>query len=137
MAAPAIKTQGTTISIDGAVFLGHQSISGLGGGTANKIDTTTLLSTSKEYRMGLQDEGDFTLNFIWNLDDAGQAAMMAAKASQETVEMIITLPATDPTVTKNVWTGNVIILQMSLDINADSVAQGTATIGVTGTPVWS
>lgn len=142
MAAPAILTQGTTITItdsdgDPVTILGHQSISGLGSGTATKIDVTTLLSTAKEYRQGLQDWGDMTLNFIWNLDDLGQAEMYAAKGLQSTREMVITLPATDPAVTKNIWTGDVIILQMQVDINADSVAQGTATIAVTGNPVWS
>lgn len=141
MAAPAIKTQGTTISIsdgtDPVVINGHQSMSGIGSGQASKIDVTTLLSTAKEYRMGLQDWGDFTLNFVWNLDDDGQAEMMAAKDAQSAREMVITLPVTDPAVTKNVFTFNALILQMQADINADGVVQGTATIAITGEPVWS
>ena len=142
MAAPAIKTQGTTITINNSggtpvAINGHQSMTGIGSGTASKIDVTTLASTAKEYRMGLQDWGDFTLNFIWNLDDAGQAAMLDAKDTQSPREVVITLPATDPSVTLNVFTANVYVLQMQADINADGVVQGTATIAITGEPVWS
>lgn len=142
MAAPAILTQGTTFSIadDGGlpvVISGIQSMTGLGSTQANKIDTTTLQSTRKEYRMGLADYGDFQLSFIWNQDDLGQAEMLAASDAQSTREFVITAPSTDPTVTKNVLTFDVIVLNVQLDINADSVLQGSATLSVTGNIVYS
>lgn len=142
MAAPAIITQGTTISIDDSLgapvtINGHQSLTGIGSGQASKIDVTTLASTAKEYRMGLQDWGDFTMSFVWNLDDAGQAAMLNAMDTQSQRTFILTLPATSPTVTLNVWTAEVYVLQMQADVNADGVVQGTATFAVTGEPVWS
>ncbi len=142
MAAPAILTQGTTITIDNSggtpvTLNGHQALKGIGSGTASKIDVTTLLSTAKEFRMGLQDWGNFTMDFVWNMDDAGQAAMEDAKNSQEVRTFIMTLPATNPTVTLNVWTAEVYVLQIQSDINADGVVQGTATFAVTGSPVWS
>lgn len=87
--------------------------------------------------MGLQDWGDFTLNFIWNLDDLGQAEMLDAKDKQSVRTFILTLPATDPVVTLNVMTAEVLVLQMQTDINADGVVQGTATFAITGEPVWS
>lgn len=142
MAAAPIKTQGTTISIDDdsgtpVTINGHQSITGIGSGQATKIDVTTLASTAKEYRMGLQDWGDFTMNFIWNLDDLGQFEMLDAKDKQSVRTFIMTLPATDPSVTLNVMTAEVLVLQMQTDINADGVVQGTATFAITGEPVWS
>lgn len=142
MASPPIKTQGTTITIDDdsgtpVTINGHQSLTGIGSGQATKIDVTTLASTAKEYRMGLQDWGDFTLNFIWNLDDLGQAEMLDAKDKQSVRTFILTLPATDPVVTLNVMTAEVLVLQMQTDINADGVVQGTATFAITGEPVWS
>lgn len=142
MAAPAILTQGTTISIDDdtgtpVTINGHQSISGIGSGQASKIEVTTLASTAKEYRMGLQDWGDFTMNFIWNLDDLGQAEMLDAMDKQSTRTFIMTLPATNPSVTLNVWTAEVLVLQMQADVNADGVVQGTATFAVTGEPSWT
>ena len=137
MAAPAILTQGTTFTIENSVgtavaIAGVQSVSGLGSGQASKIDVTTLLSTAKQYRMGLQDWGDFTMTFLWNPDDAGQAAMRDAKADQSTREMVVTYDNTDPTVTLDEETFDVVVLSMSKDISADGVLQGTATFGITG-----
>lgn len=142
MAAPAILTQDTTITIDDSggnpvTINGHQSITGIGSGTASIIDVTTLLSTAKEKRMGLQDWGTFTMNFIWNPDDAGQAAMADAMNNQSERTFILTLPNTDPVVTLNVWTAQVFVLQMQTNLESDSVAKGTAQFAVTGLPVWS
>lgn len=142
MAAPAIKTQGTTFSIDDdagspVTIAGVMSVSGIGSGEASQIDVTTLASTAKEFRMGLQDFGSFTMNFIWNLDDAGQAEMLDAMDQQEVRTFIATLPATDPSVTLNVWTAEVFVLKMEASIEADGVVMGTATLRVTGEPVWS
>lgn len=142
MAAPAILTQGSTISIDDSsstpvTINGHMSLSNLQSGTATKIPTTTLASTAHEYRMGLQDFGDFTMRFIWNQDDSGQTEMASAMAAQSQRTFILTLPATNPVVTKNVWTAEVLVLQMQFDVEADNVVVGTATFAVTGAPVWS
>lgn len=137
MAAPAIPTQGTTITFHSVTVNGHQAITGIGSGTASKIDVTTLASTAKEFRMGLQDWGDMQLKFIWNLDDLGQAEMYAYKDSQTAGSLVITFPATDPVVTANVFTANVYVLQMQADVNADGVLQGTATLAVTGEPSWT
>jgi hypothetical protein len=142
MAAPAIKTQGTTFSIDDDVsspvaIAGVMSVSGIGSGEASQIDVTTLASSAKEFRMGLQDFGSFTMNFIWNLDDAGQAEMLDAMDKQSQRTFIATLPATDPTVTLNVWTAEVFVLKMEASIEADGVVMGTATLRVTGEPAWS
>jgi len=142
MAAPAIKTQGTTITIDDSdgdpvAILGVQSLTAIGSGTASKIEVTTLLSTAKEYRMGLQDWGDFNMNFVWNADDLGQIEMQSAKSLQSPRTFIITTPATDPTVVKNVYTFEGYVLQMQMDIDADGVLQGTATIAITGNVVVS
>lgn len=142
MAAPAILTQGTTFSIDDSggspvVINGVRSMTGLGSQQANKIETTTLASTRKEYRMGLADWGDFQLQFIWNQDDAGQAEMLSACDAQSTRTFIVTLPNTDPSVTLNVGTMEVMVLNMQCDIDADGVVMGTANLAVTGNIVWS
>lgn len=142
MAAPAIPTQGTTFTIDDdagtpVTINGVQSVTGIGSGQASKIDKTTLASTAKEYRMGLQDWGDFTMTFIWNLDDLGQAEMLDAMDKQSQRTFIMTLPATDPVVTANIWTAEVLVLQMQADVNADGIVQGTATFAVTGEPTWT
>jgi len=143
MAAPAILAQGTTFSTDAVggstpkVIDGVRSVSGVGSGKAAEIDTTSLASTAKEFRMGLQDFGTVTLNVNWNLDDVGQKALYDAMDAQLAQKFIMTLPATNPTATLNVWTATVYVLSMELEAGADSVAMGTVTLRVTGEPVWS
>jgi len=143
MAAPAILAQGTTFSTDTVggstpiAIAGVKSVSGIGSGKAAEIDVTTLASTAREFRMGLQDFGTVTLNINWNLDDAGQIALYNAMDGQTPQQFIITLPATNPTVTKNVWTATVYVLSMEVSADADNVAMGTVTLRVTGEPAWS
>jgi len=137
-----IPTQGATISIADSggspvAITGHQSIAGIGSGTASLIDVTTLLSDAKEKRMGLQDWGTFTLTFLWNLDDAGQAEMLDAMNTRSKRTFILTLPNTDPVVTLNVWTAQVFVLQMQANVEADGCVKGTAQLAVTGNPIWS
>lgn len=51
-------------------------------GKAAVIDITNLSSTAKEKLMGLQDFGKFTFDIDIDQNDAGQAALIAAKASR-------------------------------------------------------
>ena len=137
MAAPAILSQGTTVSWAAATVAGVKTVSGVGAGTASIIDTTTLASTAKERRMGLQDFGTLTMTFLWNQDDAGQAAMLASKAAGTSGALVITLPATDPMVTLNVYTATAYVISMSYSIGVDGVAEGTAELAISGAFVAS
>ncbi len=137
MAAPAVLSQGTTVTFNAVAVNGVQSITGIGSGEASKIDVTTLASTAKEYRMGLQDWGNLQMTFLWNPDDLGQAEMAEYKDSQTPGPFVITSPATNPVLTANVFTANVYVLKMEYSIGADGVHQGTATLAVTGEPVLS
>lgn len=49
---------------------------------ASEIPATHLQSTSKEYLMGLEDSGTVSLSVNWLFDDAGQAALLAAKTAR-------------------------------------------------------
>lgn len=138
MAATPILCQGTTFSIDDdagspVTVAGIKSITGLGSGQASEIDVTTLASTAKEFRMGLQDFGSVQLDMVRNFDDAGQAEMLDAMDQQEQRTCIFTLP----TATLNVCTFEGFVTQMTTDVSADGVVTGTATIRITGEPVWS
>jgi len=143
MAAPAILSQGTTVSIDDVggsdptIIEGVRTLENFNGQDAAWIDTTVLADTAKTGRMGLPDFGQFTMGLMFNLDDDGQAAMDAAMRGQTPKKLVITLPATDPTVTKNVWTATVYILKMEASVSVDNVVTGSATIRVSGAPVWS
>jgi hypothetical protein len=85
----AIETQGTTFGasatgtspITYTSVLGINSFDGLDGEAAT-IDVTTLASTSKEYLMGLQDNGNFTLNTNFLPADTGQDLLRTQKNSR-------------------------------------------------------
>jgi hypothetical protein len=139
MAATPILTQGITMTIDNSggtpvTINGHRSISGLGSGEAGEIDVTTLASTAKEFMMGLQDNGSFTVSFIWNLDDSGQAELMTARAAQSQRTFILTLPSS----TNNVGTMEVFVLSYGpTSIDPDGVVMGEAKFRVTGAISWA
>ena len=66
------------------------SFSGLDGEAA-EIDVTQLQSSAKEYLMGLQDFGNWSLEVNYLPDDSGQDKMRAAKASREIQDFRATL----------------------------------------------
>lgn len=84
--------------------------------------------------MGLQDNGSFTLSFIWNNDDLGQQELLDARSNQDQRTFIMTLP----TSTNNVATMEVFVLSCGpTTIDPDGVAQGEATLRITGNITWS
>jgi len=129
-----LDAQGTTVTFNDGTTA--QTVSGVvsfsfGDGQATDIDVTTLASTAKEYRQGLQDFGDCTLELKRDPADLGQAAMETAKAAQATREVVITLPDGD------IATFNAYVKSLSTSGGVDDVANGTATLKVTGAIVWS
>jgi len=133
MAATPILTQLTTMTFNAVTVNGIVSISGVGSGSATEIPVTTLASTAKEFKQGLRDFGSFTVEMIRNQDDLGQVEMFNALAAQATYTVVITLPSS----TANVITLSAFVTQITTDINADGVVTGTATLRVTGAPVYS
>lgn len=138
MTATPILCQGTTISIDDdagspVTIAGVVAISGIGSGTATEIDVTTLASSAKEFKMGLQDFGTITIDLIRDNDDTGQAELADAMSQQERRTIIISLP----TSTANVATFEGYVMSLTADVGADNVVRGQCQIRVTGTVVWN
>lgn len=131
---PVLDAQGTVVTFhDGtaAQVVGGVVSFSFGDGAATDIDITTLASTAKEFRQGLQDFGDCTLELKRDPADVGQAAMEAAKAAQATRAVTITLPG------GAVATFNGYVKSLSTTGGVDDVANGTASMKVTGSIVWS
>lgn len=63
-------------------------------GQANEIDVTHLQSTAKEFLMGLQDFGTFSIDCSYLPADSGQDKMRAAKASREVQQFRVTFSDT-------------------------------------------
>ena len=98
MASTAISSQGTTIEIDVAIqgtpdveIANVKSFSGLDG-ESSEIDVSNLSSTAKEYRVGLKENGSFSLEWNPDYSDSGQNAVRAAEISGAQKAFLITLP---------------------------------------------
>ncbi|MCP3680280.1 MAG: hypothetical protein GY782_08545 [Gammaproteobacteria bacterium] len=86
----AIETQGTkfywssstAVSTSASAVVGKIiSFSGPGG-EAPDIDVTHLLSTAKEYIVGLRDEGDLSFSVIYEVTDVGHIALQTDRGAR-------------------------------------------------------
>lgn len=135
MADPtAILSQGTTFTFNSVALGGVRSVSGIGSGTASKIPITTLASTIKEWKQGLRDGGEFTVEFSRrNEDDLGQAAITAALAAQTTAAFVVTLSSS----TANVITFNAFVVSFTSEVEEDGVVTGKAVFCQTSPSVYT
>ena len=130
-----ILAQGTIFTIDDesgnpVVIECINSFSGFTGEAAD-IDVTCLSSEAREFRQGLQDFGDFTIELMRDPKQVGQVELEAAKNAQATRTFILTLPTGD------VATFEGYVKSLTLDGDTDSVITGSANIKVSGLVVWS
>lgn len=54
------------------------------GGTATEIDVTTLCSTAKEFRLGLEDSGTMTVTGHWKQGNPAHAVIRTAASDKQT-----------------------------------------------------
>lgn len=54
------------------------------GGQTTEIDVTVLKSTAKEYALGLDDNGTFSMSGNWKSGDPAQAALVGARSDKKT-----------------------------------------------------
>lgn len=125
-----LDAQGATFYYGGVRVGGIKSFTGFDG-QASDIDITTLDSTAKEWRQGLQDFGNFSMEVMRDPADVGQAAMEASKAAQGTEECVLTLR------TGEVATFDAYVKQISSAGGVDAVVTGTISLKVSGEVVWS
>jgi hypothetical protein len=98
MPSTAISAQGSTLEIDVAVAgtpdteIGNlYQFSGFDG-EASELDVSNLKSPAKEFRLGLKDNGAFTVEYHPDYDDAGQNDLRAADISGDLKRIKLTLP---------------------------------------------
>ena len=138
MTSTAITAQGTTLSIDTAISGGPtytpikniKSFSGFDG-SSSEIDVTNLSSTAKEYRLGLEDNGQFTLELDRDFSDAGQTALLAARDSQAAKEFKLLLPNGE----NAVFTAYV--KKFGIGGGVDQVVNGSVDLRISGPVVWA
>jgi hypothetical protein len=99
-----------------------------GGGQASEIDVTNMCSTSKEFRLGLRDNGEFTGDYNWVPADLGQKE--AEKAQKDGVSrwFRLTMPAS---------VGGAVLFEglvrsISTNFGVDQAFQGSVNVRITG-----
>lgn len=137
MASPAISAQGSKLEIAplGATptytrIKGFKSFTGFDG-QSSEIDTTDLDSTSKEYLLGLRDNGNFNFDLNVNRTDPGQILLEAARASSAMHLFKLTLPD------GHVATWNGLVKSTPLQGGVDAVLTGTVNTRISGDVTWT
>lgn len=133
MASP-IDAQGTTFTFTNNLAAA-QALGGVQSfsidSTADERDTTTLASTAKEYKLGLQDNGTLQLNLLYDPTDVGQAAMIEARAANAIREVVMTLSG------GQIATFSVLVKALPIDGSADDDLKSTVDLRITGAIVWT
>ena len=131
----ALTSQGMTIAIGNgaspevfATINEVKSIDGPGGQT-NEIDVTDLNSTAKEFILGLQDEGDITLDMNYLPSDTQHALLRTLRGTGATNNYRITF--TDSPATT--WTFAALVKGFSISNAVDNVTGLSVVLRVSGT----
>ena len=133
----ALKPQGATISrfdttLSPPAYVEIPKVTSIGGptGSAAVIPTTALDSAAVEKIMGLPDEGQVTLELIWQgeTNNAVQVALHTDRAAQTLVTFQIRL--TDSPNSRYTFTAYVTNWELSIGI--DSVTMVNVTLEITG-----
>lgn len=95
-------------------------------GTANEIDVTTFCSTAKEFRLGLDDPGQFTFTGHWVQKDAAHKVIAAAAIDKQVRLFIVTFPDGSE------FRALGFVSQRSFGAAVDGVVTGSFTIRLTG-----
>lgn len=136
--ANAIETQGFKFEIaDPAVspliYVAVGEVVSFSGfdGQAAEIDVTHLQSTAKEWLMGLQDFGTFSIECNFLNSDAGQDDMRAAKASRDVQAFRCTF-SDNSTATFQGY-----VLSAAISGGVDAKVDGSFSVRVTGNVTFS
>lgn len=116
---------GTATPVTFTAIANMKDFSGFDG-SASEIDVTNLDSTAKEFRLGLTDPGQFTINIDYDNTNAGHVALRAKQASGVLSNFSLTLPNT------NVVTFNGFVKKFSLAGGVDAVAKTSCDIRISG-----
>jgi len=110
-----------------------RSFSDFESGSAAEIDVTNFASTAKEYRLGLVDNGSFTMTIDHSNADAGQAALQARRLDGVSTNMKVILPSgTTPTAS---FAG--LIKKFTKSASVDGVVTASVDVRVNGAISWA
>lgn len=103
------------------------------GGEASEIDVTSLDSLAKEFRLGLQDEGDFQFECIVDPDDAQQSGLRSDRAAGTVRNFQLVLPDAANTTLSFA----ALVKSFSISGGIDDVVRASVGLRISGIVVWS
>lgn len=104
-------------------------------GQAGEIDVTTLCSTAKEFRAGLQDFGSFSFDMNLVPDDPGQVILDQAKASGTPLWFRLKVPDGEGGY-QGAYVFKAFVRQKSISGGVDQAFSSSVTLRITGEPVY-
>ena len=134
MSSNALESQGMAIKRgDGAspeVFTTIPEVRSINGpdGSASEIDVSDLSSTSREFRMGLQDEGSITLDMMFIPGNTVHAGLRTDRSNRtlRNFQLVFTdSPATT-------WSFAAYVQGLSVSNDLDAVTTASVTLRISG-----
>lgn len=135
MAQNAILPNGANVKIKdktGSTFKkvnGFKSFSGIYGSAPTVQDVTDFDSTAKEKLLGMTDEGQISLGFLFIPADSGQVELISARAAKELRSFTIAL---SDKVGSKTYTFNAFVLTASPEGAVDTVMEMAVTLEISG-----
>jgi predicted secreted protein len=96
------------------------------GGTASEIDVTSLCSTAKEFRLGLQDSGTMSVSGYWKQGHPAHTAIRTAAADKQTRLIDVTFED------GSIFRALAIVSQRSFSAAVDGILSATFNFRLTG-----
>lgn len=97
-------------------------------GAASELDVTNLQSAAKEFRLGLVDPGQFSIELQTDMTDAGQAAVRAKQQSGAISQFKLQLPGS----TLVTYTFNGFVKKFTLGGGVDQVVKSSVDVRISG-----
>lgn len=120
-----VTAAGTATSVTFTPIANIKDFSGFDG-SASELDVTNLDSTAKEFRTGLTDPGQFSINIDYDDTNAGHQALRARQISAVVSSFKLTLPTAD------VITFSGYVKKFTLAGGVDAVAKTAVDIRISG-----
>lgn len=125
-----LNAQNAVFTISNITVNGITAFTGFDG-VASDIDITTLASTAKEFRQGLQEFGKFSMNLQRDPNDNGQRELFIAMAAQSSRGCVLTLASGDTA------TFTAYVKSVTSDGAVDKTLTGKCDMKITGAVVWT
>jgi hypothetical protein len=134
MSSTALQSQGMTLGISDAaspqVYTSITNVNSMAGpgGSATEIDVTDLSSSAKEFRLGLQDEGEVTCEIQYVPADTQHALLRSLRAAGTSRNFRITFTDSPQTT----WTFLAFVKTFSISNAVDGVTAASVALRISG-----